>query len=57
MSKSRNSYNYQKAHGEDLLYEMRIFGKAEQDKKIDVDLKRIEERRMRRMFKQQLMEF
>ena len=41
MSKSRNSYNYQKAHGEDLLYEMRIFGKAEQDKKIDVDLKRI----------------
>ncbi len=56
MSKSRNSKSYQEVHGEDLAYENYIFGERYKPVKFDPKIKYIENRRIQRHVKQQLME-
>ena len=56
MSKSRNSKIYQEVHGEDLAYENYIFGERHKPTKFDPRIKYIENRRLQRHVKQQLME-
>ena len=56
MSKSRNSKNYQAAHGEDLEYEIKMFGDRSKEFFVKPKIKRIEDRRIQRQVKHQFLE-